>query len=80
MLCSHDIAEMDVACAADGMCPLCMADEIRSLTTALRAARIQLSALGGTNGVHMSDADAAECGCDMIQREVIRQIDTALKD
>lgn len=54
-------------------------EERRSLVEALVSARIQLSALGGTAGIHMSDEDAAETGCDMIQRAVINQIDAALK-
>lgn len=55
-------------------------DKVARLCSALHDARAQLSALGGTSGVHMSDRDAEECGCDMIQRAVIQQIDEALKD
>lgn len=45
---------------------------------ALLNARSQLSALGGTAGVHMGDEDAHATGCDMVQRAVIMNIDGAI--
>ena len=54
--------------------------ERQTLREALRSARVQLAALGGTNGVHMGEEDAHESGCDMVQRAIIMNIDEALKD
>lgn len=49
-----------------------------AMVEALENARSQLSAIGGTVGVHMGDEDARESGCDMIQRAVVMQIDAAI--
>jgi hypothetical protein len=38
MTCSHDIIEMDNACA-DGMCPLCLATKVKELTDAVDTCR-----------------------------------------
>lgn len=34
--CPHDISEQDVAAQADGLCPLCLADEVAILRKALQ--------------------------------------------
>ncbi len=28
MICNHDMAEMDTACCADGLCPICLHAEV----------------------------------------------------
>lgn len=42
-LCSHDVAEMDVAAVADGMCPLCLAAENERLTHEIESYRFGLA-------------------------------------
>jgi hypothetical protein len=37
--CPHDISEQDVACQADGLCPLCLAAEVNRLRLALESIR-----------------------------------------
>jgi hypothetical protein len=35
MACGHDVSEQDTAAHADGLCPLCLANEVHLLRTAL---------------------------------------------
>lgn len=43
MICEHEIWEMDVACHADGMCPLCLAKTSEHLRRVIAWCRPRLS-------------------------------------
>jgi len=45
--CRHDISEQETACAADGLCPLCMQVKIKRFREALGWAKIML--VGGNS-------------------------------
>lgn len=48
------------------------------LQTALKAARAHIATLGGDSSGLLTEAQAHECGVDMIQWQILRMIDDAL--
>ena len=54
MICAHTASEMDVACIADGYCPLCLAEGNGRLREALKAVLADLADYERVNHLYPS--------------------------